>query len=202
MKHIKNKYLRIAVIIFAAVIACGILTFIIAESLVIRGSKGSAKPGADYLIVLGAKVEDYGPSFALRDRLYAALDYLQENPDCTAIVSGGKGSDEPMAEGECMARWLEEKGLDPARIIIEDKATDTRENLRFSTDLIGSRWKEKRIAVVSSEYHLCRANYLGRKLLDYDFEMLPAATTLRHYKYYYFYREALGMVYTRLFYIK
>lgn len=204
--NIKNKYLRRVLIAVALILAAGMAVFIVAEALVIRGSRGSAEPDADYLIVLGAKVNSQGgqavPSSALYDRLAAALDYLTANPDTVAIVTGGQGPDEPISEAECMADWLTEQGLDPGRIVLEDRATSTRENLYFSVDLIGDGWEEKKIAVVSSEYHLCRANYLGRKLLGYDFSMVPAPTSLVSYKLYYFFREALGMVYTRLFYIR
>ena len=95
--------------------------------------------------------------------------------------------------------------MDPWRVIAEEKASDTRENLRFSCALIeedaGKPWQEQKIVIVSSEYHLCRARYLGKHLLDYDFGTYPAPTSLKAYKVRYFIREALGMVYTRLFYI-
>lgn len=104
-----------------------------------------------------------------------------------------------------MRDWLIEKGVDPERVIAEEAASDTRENLRFSCDLIaqdcGEDWQTQRIVIVSSEYHLCRARYLGCHLLDYDFGTYPAPTSLAAYKVRYFIREALGMVYTRLFYI-
>ena len=104
-----------------------------------------------------------------------------------------------------MRDWLLEKGIDPERVIAEEKASDTRENLRFSAELIaqdaGTEWSEQKVVIVSSEYHLCRARYVGKHLLDYDFGTYPAPTSLKAYQIRYFIREALGMVYTRLFYI-
>ena len=142
---------------------------------------------------------------SLDDRLRAALAYLEDYPDAKAVVTGGQGPDEPESEGQCMRDWLIEKGVDPERVIAEEAASDTRENLRFSCDLIaqdcGEDWQTQRIVIVSSEYHLCRARYLGCHLLDYDFGTYPAPTSLAAYKVRYFIREALGMVYTRLFYI-
>ena len=195
------KILKMALAAVIAVILCGAAVFVWAEAQVISWSKGNAQAGADYLIVLGAKVNEDGPSVALSDRLGKALEYLQDNPDCVAVVTGGRGEDEPFSEASCMAEWLTQRGIDPQRILTEDNASDTRENLRFSCELIGDDWSDKKIAVVSSEYHLCRAHLLGESLLDYDFQMLAAPTSLLPYKIYYFYREALGIVYTRLFYI-
>ena len=200
-----RKALKIVLGILLAVIAIGAITFCVSESLVIRASKGQNYEDADYIIVLGAKVDPWGPSRALDDRLRAALAYLADYPDAKAVVTGGQGPDEPESEGQCMRDWLIEKGVDPERVIAEEAASDTRENLRFSCDLIaqdcGEDWQTQRIVIVSSEYHLCRARYLGCHLLDYDFGTYPAPTSLAAYKVRYFIREALGMVYTRLFYI-
>lgn len=53
-----------------------------------------------------------------------------------AVVSGGQGPGETMTEGEAMSVWLEARDVDPSRIIVEDKATSTMENLEFSFKLI------------------------------------------------------------------
>jgi uncharacterized SAM-binding protein YcdF (DUF218 family) len=200
-----SKGLKIVLGVLVAIIAIGFITFIVSESLVIAASGGQNYEDADYIIVLGAKVDPWGPSRALDDRLRAAYDYLETYPDSKAVVTGGQGPDEVMSEGDCMADWLIEKGIDPERVIRETEADDTRENLRFSCSLIekdcGQDWRTQRIVIVSSEYHLCRARYVGRHLLDYDFGTYPAPTSLAAYKLKYFIREALGMVYTRLFYI-
>ncbi|MBO4881676.1 MAG: YdcF family protein [Firmicutes bacterium] len=200
-----KRAIKVVLGILAAVILVGIVTFCISESLVIRASKGQDYEDADYIIVLGAKVDPWGPSRALDDRLRAAYGYLEDHPDCRAVVTGGQGPDEHVSEGECMRDWLIEKGVDPERVIAECEADDTRENLRFSCALIeqdcGADWRTQGIVIVSSEYHLCRARYVGRHLLDYDFGTYPAPTSLPAYKLRYFIREALGMVYTRLFYI-
>ena len=200
-----RRPLKIFLGLCLAIVMAGALTFCISESLVLRASRGQNYEDADYIIVLGAKVDPWGPSRALDDRLRAALSYLESYPDAKAVVTGGQGADEPESEGQCMYDWLLEKGVAAERVIAETEATDTRENLRFSADLItsdcGEDWKTQKIVIVSSEYHLCRARYLGRHLLDYDFGTYPAPTSLAAYKVRYFIREALGMVYTRLFYI-
>ena len=200
-----SRGLKIVFGVLAAIIAIGVITFLVSESIVIAASGGQNYEDADYIIVLGAKVDPWGPSRALDDRLRAAYEYLETYPDSKAVVSGGQGPDEVMSEGGCMADWLVEKGIAPERVIRETAANDTRENLRFSCELIeddcGQDWRTQRIVIVSSEYHLCRAAYVGRHLLDYEFGTYPAPTSLEAYKIRYFIREALGMVYTRLFYI-
>ncbi len=200
-----TRPLKIILIILAAIVGIGAVTFIVSEAIVIHGSKGRDWEDADYIIVLGAKVDPWGPSRALEDRLKGALSYLEQYPDSKAVLTGGQGLDEVESEAACMARWLSERGVEPGRLLPEDQAADTRENLRLSCGLIeadcGQDWKTQKIVIVSSEYHLCRAAYLGKHLLGYAFGTYPAATSLPAYKTMYFIREALGMVYTTLFYI-
>ena len=196
---------RWAVIICIVFLAFVLLLFFSVQVLISSAASQTAPADLDCIIVLGAKVDPWGPSRALDDRLRAAYSYLETYPDSKAVMTGGQGPDEVMSEGDCMADWLIEKGVDPERVIRETEADDTRENLRFSCELIeedcGQDWRTQKIVIVSSEYHLCRARYVGKHLLDYDFGTYPAPTSLVAYKVRYFIREALGMVYTRLFYI-
>ncbi len=79
------------------------------------------------------------PSLSLVERMSAARDYMQTHPQTIAIVSGGQGSDENISEAEAMTAWLTDKGIDKSRIIAEDKATSTLENLENSFNIIRQR---------------------------------------------------------------
>ena len=72
----------------------------------------------------------------LRQRIDAAADYLIAHPDAIAIVSGGMGPGEDVTEAACMAHSLVSAGIDSGRILLEDQATSTSENLRFSMELM------------------------------------------------------------------
>ena len=67
------------------------------------------------------------------------LDYLQANPASVVIVSGGQGAYETVSEASAMALWLTKKGVDSSRIYLEDRSTDTQENLIFSSTIPLSR---------------------------------------------------------------
>lgn len=140
------------------------------------------------------------PSLSLVERLRAAKDYLDAHPNTVAIVSGGQGSGENMSEAQAMYDWLCKSGIDPDRIIKEDKAVSTYENLKFSREIIGSLTdkSDPTIAVVSSEYHLCRAKLIA-KSLDMDIHTVPAHTTYFTIKLNYFIREAFGVTYQLTF---
>ena len=54
-----------------------------------------------------------------------------------------------ITEAECMERYLTKKGADSSRIIVEDKATSTEENLKYSLQLTDKR----DIAIVTDGFH-------------------------------------------------
>ena len=180
--------------LIALLLAMGVVYFAIIEIPIIDEASGDGDFDADYLIVLGAAVHGDTPS------LRAAKDYLDAHPNTVAIVSGGQGSGENMSEAQAMYDWLRKSGIDTDRIIKEDKAVSTYENLKFSREIIGSLTdkSDPAIAVVSSEYHLCRAKLIA-KSLDMDIHTVPAHTTYFTVKLNYFIREAFGVTYQLTF---
>lgn len=164
--------------VFTVCLVTGLLAAAITECFIIKASFGTPDKECRYMVVLGAKVRESGPSVSLWDRIYGAYDYLAAHPDVIAIVSGGQGPDEPMTEGKAMFCELVELGIDPDRIWIEDNATSTRENINFALDVIeektGSR--PRTLGVVSSEYHLLRASLIAESC-GVDFVGIPAKTS-------------------------
>lgn len=185
---------KVAKRFIALILAMGLVYFAIIEIPIINEASGDGDFDADYLIVLGAAVHGDTPSLSLVERLSAAKDYLTAHPNTAAIVSGGQGGGENVSEAQSMYDWLCANGIDPERIIMEDKATSTYENLKFSREIINARSDNATIAVVSSEYHLCRAKLIA-KTLDMDIHTVPAHTTYFTVKLNYFIREAFGVTY-------
>ena len=135
----KNIWLRLPGIIqklMIAAILTGAFLFLFIEALIISKFTSKGIPDLDYLIVLGAQMRETGPSKALALRLDTAAAYLTENPDTLVVVSGGKGSNEPISEAQGMYEYLLTKGISPDRILLEDRSTNTKENLQFSRPLI------------------------------------------------------------------
>lgn len=147
--------------IFAGMVVCiGLLVFCIVEGCVISQMHADGRGGLDYIIVLGAQVRKDGPSPVLKYRLDKAVEYLNENPDTVCIVSGGQGSNEPWSEAEGMARYLQEKGIDTARILPEDKSQTTEQNITNSKMLM----KEgASVGIVTNNFHVFRALQIAKK---------------------------------------
>ena len=172
----------------------------ITEGFIIHASLGAAETPCGYLLVLGAKVNPHGPSLTLRNRINAAYGYLTAHPDSIAILSGGQGPDEPMTEALCMYNELVAMGIAPERLWMEDQSTNTWENMKFSRTMLEEntgRIPEK-IALLSSEFHLFRAQLFARSF-GFDTVGVPAATRLPFLKVNYFLREAVAVWYYLIF---
>lgn len=181
-------------------LALGLVYFIVVEAFIIGSSSGDSNADYNYVIVLGAAVNGNTPSLALVERMDAARSYLLEHPDSVAILSGGRGGGENISEAEAMYNWLTAKGIDGSRLILEDKAESTYENLKYSFDIIRQRGQEPgaSTAVVTSEYHVYRAKLLAESL-GADVGGVAADTTRFPIKLNYFIREAFGVTYQWIF---
>ena len=147
-------------VIGMVVVCIGIVSFVLVEGCVISQMHAKGKAELDYIIVLGAQVRENGPSPVLKYRLDKAVEYLEENPDTICIVSGGQGSNEPWSEAEGMARYLQEKGIDTARILTEDQSQTTGQNITNSKKLM----KEgASVGIVTNNFHVFRALQIAKK---------------------------------------
>ncbi|MGI6224745.1 MAG: YdcF family protein [Peptococcales bacterium] len=152
--------------ILVFLIILGVASFIIIEGLIlIEGSKKSTNK-VDYVIILGARLYGEIPSPALLERLKVAKDYLIENEDVKVVVTGGQGIDENIPEAQAMAKYLVNNGIEEDRIIIEDKATSTFENLLYSLNKLREIYDEENlnVLIVTNKYHVFRAKFLAKRL--------------------------------------
>lgn len=129
------------------------------------------------LIVLGCAVHGERASQSLRMRIDAAEEFLKENPEAVAILSGGQGAGEDISEAYCMFRDLTERGIAPERLYMEDKSTNTRENVAFSSKIIKQNNLSENVAIVSSNYHIYRAT-LSVEAAGYECDTISAKTPI------------------------
>ena len=149
-----------------ALILAGVLLFGASFAWVMAGSHSEIEDDADVMVILGCMVYPWGPSILLQDRLDTALDYLDEHPDMTIVVTGGKGDDEHMSEAQAMHDYLVERGVDSEHIILEDQAENTHENLILTRNLLEELGYEtdQEFLVVSNGFHLTRTRILWERV--------------------------------------
>ena len=97
------------------IFSIGLIIFFIVEMLILSRFNTRPHKNLDYLIVLGAQVGANGPEISYKYRLDAAYDYLIENENTKCILTGNRGSNEPISEGEGGYNYLIERGIDKNR---------------------------------------------------------------------------------------
>ena len=152
-----------AVLRHAAGIVAGValVGFLVTQGLILKDFNDQGEDGLDYLIVLGAQVFEDRPSVVLACRLDTARDYLERNEGTRVIVSGGQGSNEPATEASVMASYLARNGIDPDRIIIEDRSRTTAENIANSSQLVDT--ERDSVGIVTNNFHLYRGLRIAQK---------------------------------------
>ena len=150
------------IIVFSLLIA-GVLLCLILSVMMFSAARKKPAKQAGAVIVLGCKVRGNVPSLMLSRRIHAAYEFLSENPELYAVVSGGKGADENISEAECIKRELIQLGISADRIITEDQSTSTSENLRFSKEKMQEHQIEGSVWIVTDGFHQKRAQYLAKR---------------------------------------
>ena len=146
---------------------CMILGAMAADALAARYEPAKDK---DFILVLGCAIRRDGtPTPLLRGRLERALAFsraqqAQGGKAPCFVLSGGQGSDEVISEAECMRRWLAEQGVPAEQMLLEERSTDTAENMRFSKELILARNPAAKVAFSTTNYHVFRAGLKARRV--------------------------------------
>lgn len=146
---------------------CMMLGTMVADGVTARYEPEKDK---DYLIVLGCAIRRDGtPTPLLRGRLERALRFARAQEAQTGrapifVLSGGQGADETVSEAECMRRWLAEQGVPAERMLLEDRSTDTAENMAFSKELIFARDPQARVAFSTNKFHVFRSGIKARRV--------------------------------------
>ena len=85
--------------------------------------------------------------------------------DIVFVPSGGKGADEVISEAESIRNYLLSKGVPEDKILMEDRSSNTEENMRNSAALVreASRQAEPKTAFATTNYHVFRSGILAER---------------------------------------
>lgn len=169
----------------------GCSIFLIVEGTIIYYANQTSDIEADYMIVLGAKVQKKTVSRALRYRLDTTYSYAIEHEKTRIIVSGGQGKGEEVTEAKAMYDYLVAKGIAKERIIMEENSTNTKENIQFSKEKIKDC--NKTVLIVSNDFHIYRSVSIAKKEGFTDVYGLPAPTDIGMIPSYYI-REGFAVI--------
>lgn len=185
------------------IVMTGLSIFIIVESILVFYPKMNIKDDCDYIIILGAAVKNNKPSLTLKGRLDTAIKYLDEsNDDCYIVVSGGTGSGEDISEGQVMENYLIEHGVDKNKILVENKATSTYENFKFSKNKIEMNSKKDissvKVKVITTDFHSFRSSIIAKRN-GYKHITFYTSKSLNQFKPIYYIREFFATIKTIIF---
>ena len=161
----KGKRFALWLKAFLALVLLGAMVFGALLSLVLSGARDEVRGDPKVMVILGCQLHDWGPSVMLQDRLDKALEYLQDHPDMTVVVSGGQGENEPTSEAQGMADYLAEHGFSRENIILESQSHNTNQNLRWSAQHLAEAGIDIKdgVIIVSNGFHLTRARMLAER---------------------------------------
>ncbi len=172
LKKISGKISKKAKVVLVSLICIFALVSGLSLFFILTSRKAGESEKARYVIVLGGGITKNGElTDSIKKRVEKAAEYLKENKDALAVVSGGKGRFVPMAEAEVLKPELASFGIDESKILKEDKAKDTIQNLIFSAEMIakhdGIPLEEvlsSPVAICTSDFHLARAERIAKRL--------------------------------------
>ena len=147
----------------------------------------------DYVVVLGAGLIGERVTPLLASRIRTGIKVYGKHPGSKLIMSGGQGADEVVSEAFAMKNYAFEQGVPEEDIIMEDKSTNTEENIKFSKRLMKD--VNSRFALVTNYYHVYRALILAKTL---GFRCIGyGAPTKFYFTLNAFIREFIGYLYLK-----
>lgn len=152
------RAMAIALLVLALIEAC-----LMAAVAITARTMDSPAP-ADVIIVLGGGLNpiDGTPRATLAYRLDRAAELYEAGFAPRIVVSGGQGADEPISEAESMRRYLVALGVPDEVIELEDKSTNTQQNMEYSKAIMDAEGYHSAL-IVTSDYHLWRALQLAQR---------------------------------------
>jgi uncharacterized SAM-binding protein YcdF (DUF218 family) len=125
---------------------------------------------ADVILVLGCNIgSTERPSPCMEARVAHTAKLYRRGLASYVIASGGPTHPETTEAAE-LARLLERGGVPPERILLEDRALNTIQNLRYSAAIMSERGWDSAI-LVTEPFHIRRAALIAH---DLDMEVLPS----------------------------
>ena len=169
-------------ITFVSLASVGTLIALVNLIFILNPAVVGLEDKADNVILLGGGIDKDGrlPKSVIT-RVEKTAEYMTKNPDAICVVTGGTLKWLPYPEAPELKNQLVKRGIEPERILVEDQAKDTIQNLQFSCKMLAEfrgesleQILQEPAAVVTSHYHLRRAERLARRMGYKNIKGIPA----------------------------
>jgi len=170
MKNKFNKYIKTIKLFIIVLTILGLSLFAVigvVNGIVILSVKNkiitpqeAATLESDCILVLGAGVWDGGrPSHMLEDRLLEGIRLYELGASKKLLMSGDHGNKE-YDEVNVMKSFAMDRGIESGNIFMDHAGFSTYESIYRARDI----FQAKKVVIVTQQYHLYRALYIGKKL--------------------------------------
>lgn len=165
-------------IIIICVFSIGFLISTISLCFILNPKITKMNEESDFVILLGGGIDKDGnlPESVL-NRVLKTSEYLKIHKNTICVVTGGTLKWLPFAEAPEIKRQLISQGIEKNRILVEDQALDTIQNLQLSCELLsktqGISKKQvlnSKITIITTFFHLRRAERLAKRMGFTDFQ--------------------------------
>ena len=159
-----QEFIEVTIYTIVTYIECVLIGTII---LGFKSSKNKPKYDKDCIIILGCQIrKDGNLTNLLKGRVDRAIEFAKmqkqnTNKDIIFVPSGGKGNDEVVSEAIAMKNYLLKQGVKEENILIEDKSTNTFENIKYSNNLIKEKIDNAKMVFSTTNYHVFRAGCIA-----------------------------------------
>ncbi len=164
-KKKKSKLMLFLIIAVSSVVFFG-LCFWLGNLYVISYAKDSIKTvaeaasfDADCILVLGCKVTDDTPSEMLEHRLMTGIELYKAGAAPKLLMSGDHGRT-TYDEVYAMKKYALDSGIGGDDVFCDHAGFSTYESLYRAKEIFGC----KKVIVVTQEFHISRAVFLGKSL--------------------------------------
>ena len=156
----------------------GIMVFVFLASFVLSFAHSTTDYTEDAIIVLGCGLNSDGtPSHTLQNRLDGCIDYHKNNPDSYIVVTGAVSRFGNMTEGAAMKKYLVDNGITENKILVDEKATNTKENFEYSLQLLDAVGvNSENVVFVTNSFHIFRARNYALQAGFKDINVLSVKT--------------------------
>lgn len=166
---ILKKWVKLTIVSITSLI---LLISIVNLCFILNPKITSMDDKADCVILLGGGIDKDGKlPKAVINRVNKAAEYLKFHEQTICVVTGGTLKWLPFAEAPEIKRQLVLSGIDEDRVLVEDQAQDTIQNLQLScklleeeTGLSKEQILEKDFVIVTNGFHLRRAQRLAKRM--------------------------------------
>jgi uncharacterized SAM-binding protein YcdF (DUF218 family) len=140
-----------------------IVVLVLCGAIVVYGNQDFARP-ADVIIVLGAGLHaDNTPTEAFWGRAEHAAELWKQGLAPVILCSGGLAGRATRSEASVCGELLEQYGVPPDAIVLEERSRSTEENALESRLMMEDNgWRTA--IIVSDGFHLLRASWLFQRV--------------------------------------